>query len=187
MIEEIINAIYPISAHSLKEIMSVMKYEDHDKGEVFIQKNKPNSKEYFLLDGICKSYLTSHEGDEITITFFNSKSVISPHTIRTRNNLSILSFQALTPLKLAAIDSTIFKQLMTQDIEIKNFANTVLSNELICKIDKEIDLATLTAKERLIKFRQKYPLFENLIPHPDIATYLGITNVSLSRLRKNIK
>ena len=42
------------------------------------------------------------------------------------------------------------------------------------------------AKERLIEFRNKYKILENLIPHTDIASYLGITNISLSRLRKDL-
>jgi len=38
------------------------------------------------------------------------------------------------------------------------------------KVEKEIGLASLTAKERLIAFRKKNQLLENLIPHTDIAS-----------------
>ncbi|MEM6343465.1 MAG: hypothetical protein AAF927_06275 [Bacteroidota bacterium] len=62
-----------------------------------------------------------------------------------------------------------------------------MQNELLQKVDKEIGLASLKAKDRLIKFREEYPQLENLIPHPHIASYLGITNISLSRLRKEIR
>jgi hypothetical protein len=75
---------------------------------------------------------------------------------------------------------------MVQDLEIREFGNTVLRNELKKKVEKEIGLASLTAKERLIQFRKDYPFLENLIPHPYIASFLGITNVSLSRLRKEL-
>jgi CRP-like cAMP-binding protein len=75
---------------------------------------------------------------------------------------------------------------MIEVLEIRNFANTVLQNELLAKIDKEIGLASLSAKDRLLHFRNKYPLLENIIPHPDIASYLGITNISLSRLRRDL-
>ncbi len=79
-----------------------------------------------------------------------------------------------------------FESLMIENMEIRHFGNTVLQNELISKVDKEIGLASMTAKERLIEFRKKYRLLENLIPHTDIASYLGITNISLSRLRKDL-
>ena len=53
-------------------------------------------------------------------------------------------------------------------------------------VDKEIGLASLTAKGHLIKFRNQFPMLENFIPHSDIASYLGITNILLSRLRRDL-
>jgi len=79
-----------------------------------------------------------------------------------------------------------FEELMINNLEIRRFGNTVLRNELTRKVDREIGLASLSAKERLLKFREEYPLLENLIPHTHIASYLGITNISLSRLRSNL-
>ncbi len=70
--------------------------------------------------------------------------------------------------------------------EIKHFAYKVIQNELISKMEKEIGMASLPAKERLSKFREKFKSLENIIPHTDIASYLGITNISLSRLRKDL-
>ncbi|HBH25680.1 MAG TPA: Crp/Fnr family transcriptional regulator [Cytophagales bacterium] len=186
MIKEIINSIYRISSNSLAEIEKIVKYENYDKGISFIEKNKLNNKEYFLLEGVCKSYLINPEGNEITLSFFDENSVLSPYTTRTSNNRSLICFKSLTDIKLASIDANIFAELMVNNLEIRNFGNQVLRNELACKVDKEIGLASLTAKERLIKLREQFPLLENLVPHTDIATYLGITNISLSRLRKGL-
>ena len=72
---------------------------------------------------------------------------------------------------------------MIEDLEIRDFGNAVLSNELMAKVEKEVALASLKAKDRLVLLRKKYPNIENLIPHSDIASYLGITTISLSRLR----
>ncbi|MEZ4684940.1 MAG: hypothetical protein R3B47_02410 [Bacteroidia bacterium] len=79
-----------------------------------------------------------------------------------------------------------FEEFMVHNLEIRAWGNEVLKRELALKVDKEIQLASLTAKERLIKFRERFPLLENRVPHPTIASYLGITNVSLSRLRKEM-
>jgi len=186
MIKEIINSISPLAQNTINEIESLVQLENYKKGETFIKKNKPNVKEYFLLEGICKSYLINPEGEEITISFFNTKSILSPYTTRTQEGLSVLNFQALTNIKLATIDAKEFERLMISNLEIRNFGNTVLRHELSLKVDKEIALASLTAKERLLKFREQFPMLENLIPHTDIASYIGITNISLSRLRSDL-
>lgn len=186
-VKNIINQYYPISEGAFIELEQLLAFETHQKGDTFISKNKKNNKEYFVLNGICKSYLISPDGEEITISFFVEGKVLSPCSIRTQKGVSNQNFKALTDIELASINANEFEYLMMNNAEIKTFANTVLQNELISKVDKEIGLASLSAKERLIQFRNQYPMLENLIPHTDIATYLGITNISLSRLRKDLK
>jgi CRP-like cAMP-binding protein len=186
MIKDIIQSISPMSSNSLAEIENLIEVKLYEKGETFIVKNKHNNKEYFVLEGICRSYLLNPDGEEITISFFNKNEIISPYTTRTVKGVSTLNFQALTHIRLAELNAGEFENLMIVNLEIREFGNAVLRHELNQKVEKEISLASLTAKERLINFREKYPLLENQIPHNSIATYLGITNISLSRLRRDL-
>ena len=185
-VKSLVDNIFPISEASFQKIEALLQFETFEKGEVFIQRNKRNEKEYFVLGGVCKSYLISPVGDEITISLFTENSILSPQASRTSKNISNLNFKALTPLAVASMNAKAFEGLMIENVEIRNFGNAVLQKELMAKVEKEIGLASLTAKERLIAFRKKYRLLENLIPHTDIASYLGITNISLSRLRKEL-
>ena len=186
MIKKIIQSTLPISSTSCQIVEDLIEYNEYQKGETFIREGQNNNKEYFILEGICRSYLLSPEGEEITISFFPDQSIMSPYTTRTSNRKSSLNFQALTNLKLGVMDAFKFENLMVENLEIREFGNTVLRNELQLKVAKEISLASTSASERLLRFRQEYPMFENLIPHPIIASYLGITNVSLSRLRREL-
>ncbi|WP_139957970.1 Crp/Fnr family transcriptional regulator [Flavicella sediminum] len=183
-VKNIINEVCPISELAFEAIEKYLEFESYAKGADFISLNKENDKEYFMLKGICKSYLINPEGDEITISFYVENSILSPHSIRTSNMKANQYFKALTNVELASINASKFEALMIENLEIRNFGNVVLQKELLSKVDKEIGLASLSAKDRLLKFRRKYKMLENLIPHGAIASYLGITNVSLSRLRK---
>ena len=182
----LINQVSPISEESLTLVAGLVEVENYKKGDVFIDRGKKNNKEYFVFDGVCRSFLLSPDGDEITISYFLEGGVLSPNKTRTANQLSHLNLQALTDLTLASLNADEFEQLMISHIDIREFGNMVLRNELLSKVEKEIGLTSLNAKERLIKFREKYHFLENLISHVDIASYLGITNVSLSRLRKEL-
>jgi CRP-like cAMP-binding protein len=185
-IQNILRNIAPMSASSVKSINALVEEVDIDKSEVFVKKGQFNHQEYFVLEGICRSFVVNHEAEEITISFFAEGSIISPYVSRTTNGKSDLNFQALTDLKLGMMDAASFENLMVENLEIRHFGNTVLRNELIQKVSKEIDLASAPAKERLLKFRGVYPQMENLVPHQTIASYLGITNISLSRLRRDL-
>lgn len=183
---DIILSIHPISEASVEIIIRLVDIIEYPKEEVFIKKGKRNSYEYFVLEGVCRSFLLNPEGEEITISFFTGSSIISPYTTRTSDGFSNLNFQALTPLKLGIMDASLFEDCMVDNLEIREFGNRVLRDELNQKVDKEIGMASMTAKERLLKFREQFPGLENLIPHTTISTYLGITNISLSRLRNEL-
>ena len=184
--KDIILSNIPMSSTALEAIIDIVEYVEYQKNEIFITEGKRNSGEYFVLEGVCRSYLLNPEGEEITISFFTDKSIISPYTTRISNGLSNLNFQALTEVKMGVMEAARFEEFMVKNLEIREFGNSVLRKELRNKVEKEIRMASLTAKERLLKFREEYPLLENLIPHTTISTYLGITNISLSRLRNEL-
>ena len=182
----IVNKVSPVSEGSLDLMSDLIVVEVYEKGDVFIDRGKKNNKEYFVYDGVCRSFLLSPEGEEVTISYFLEGGVLSPNKTRTANQISHLNFQALTKVTLASLNAGKFEQLMINHIDIREFGNKVLQNELLAKVEKEIALASLNARERLILFREKYHFLENLISHVDIASYLGITNISLSRIRKEL-
>ena len=183
----LVNKVSPVSEGSLDLMSDLILVEVYEKGDVFIDRGKKNNKEYFVYEGVCRSFLLSPEGEEVTISYFLEGSVLSPNKTRTANQISHLNFQALTRLTVASLNADKFEQLMINHIDIREFGNMVLQNELLAKVEKEIGLASLNAKERLILFREKYHFLENLISHADIASYLGITNISLSRLRRELR
>jgi len=182
----LINNVSPISELSLDLVANLIEVETFEKGALFIDMGKRNNKEYFVFQGVCRSFLHSPEGDEVTISYFLEGGVLSPNKTRTVNKISRLNFQALTNLTVASMNADAFEDLMIHYVDVREFGNTVLQQELHMKVEKEIGLASLNAKERLLQFREKYHFLENLISHADIASYLGITNVSLSRLRKDL-
>ena len=183
----LVNKVSPVSEGSLDLISDLIVVEVYEKGDVFIDRGKRNNKEYFVFEGVCRSFLLSPEGEEVTISYFLEGGVLSPNITRTANQISHLNFQALTKLTVASLNADKFQQLMINHLDIRGFGNGVLQNELLAKVEKEIALASLTGRERLLLFREKYHFLENLISHVDIASYLGITNISLSRLRRELR
>lgn len=186
LLRNFIHDIYPMSSGAQADIRQITEFVQVGKNEVFVTHGRPNRYEYNLLEGICRSYLLDPMGDDITISFFQGPSVLSPHSIRTANRLSLYNFQACTEIQIGRIDADAFMQHMISNPEIREFGNTVMRLELQQKVDKEIGLAALTARERLLQFRQRFSMLENLVPHTQIASYLGISAISLSRLRSDI-
>ena len=172
-VTDTVNRIHPISVNSLSALTGIIHYESIPEGETFIHKGTRNEFEYIILDGVCRSCLTSPEGEDVTVSFYQDKSVITPNVARTFNHLSSLNFQALTKIKAGVFKANDLVVLMRENPELRSFANAVLQNELIMKVNKEIYNASLPAKERLLAFRKQFHSLENIIPHTYIASYQG--------------
>mgnify|MGYP003885263733 FL=1 len=163
--------------------MDCIEVQEIAKGTSFVRRGQVNEHEYFILRGICHSYAVDGINTSVSLAFYTSKSILSPHVTRSENNISNTSVETLSGVLVGKVLASTFLELMIHNIEIREFANQVLRNELIRKTNREVDMVSLSALERLLKFRKQHPMLENQISAPRLASYLGITSISLSRLR----
>lgn len=178
----------PALSHHAQQAIEALCQEAHiPAGKVFISVDQWDAYEYLLTAGVVRSFLLSEDGKDHTIAFFQGGTILSPHVSRTKEGRSLLNLEALTDVTVLKMDARQFETLIEKNLEVRAFANAVLQQELMRKVNREIQLAAWSAKARLEQFRQDFEGLENVVPHPMIASYLGITNVSLSRLRKTTK
>ncbi|NOY36840.1 MAG: Crp/Fnr family transcriptional regulator [Chlorobi bacterium] len=154
-----------------------------EKGREIITQGKINSNEYFILNGLLREFIIDEYGKEITLDFYFGTSIIIPNFFRTKNNRSILSVQLLTNSIIAEIDATVFANVRNEHNALKEFSSSVITNCYKSRLHKQIFHASESGKEKLEQLRKDFPGIENQVPMQYIASYLGITNVSLSRLR----
>jgi CRP-like cAMP-binding protein len=185
-IKSTISNILPVSSEATAKLVSFVTVKTISAGEDFVRRGTRNESEYFIVKGICRGYVLNPDGQDITLSFYRENTAMSPHICRTVNFISQINVQALTDTVIGSFNTMALMNLMIEDPEIRNWGNKVLETELLLKSEKEYGMAAMTAKERLLHFRNKYSNLENLIPHPYIASYLGITSVSLSRLRRDL-
>ena len=79
------------------------------------------------------------------------------------------------------------KALIYSDEQLKNLWIMVLESGMRYKIYRENAFLVESATERYVEFRKRYPMLANRVPLRYIATYLGITPESLSRIRSAMR
>ena len=129
-IEEITKQVISLSDQTLLALEESMKNEIFTENEVFITLNEPNESEYFIYEGICRSFLYTSSGAEVTLQFFMEKSVLSPNIIRTEDNLSNQNVQAITNVTGFSINKNKFRSLMNQFKDLEMFAHMSVQREL---------------------------------------------------------
>jgi CRP-like cAMP-binding protein len=183
---EHINKIIPVSDEIWAEIEFLLSFRELKKDEIIVKEGQSFNKEIFVNHGIIRSFYKSREGFELNISFYRDNEIICPWFSRTRNGKSIVNLKTITPCTIFEMEQDKFKALRYKYRELLYYGSMVVEKELEIKTQREMFLLIDSAHERYLMFRKMYPQLENRIPQFQIASFLGITPVSLSRLRKQM-
>lgn len=156
------------------------------KGELVLQRGQQANEYYLIESGLFRSYVHDYKGREITTGFFNHKEIlIEPLSlfarIPTRENI-----EALTDSTVWKIGFQHFQELYHSIDAFDEWGRTWMSNELFTCKQRSVEMLTLSATERYKKLMEQQPDILSSAPLKDIASYLGVTDSSLSRIRKEI-
>ncbi len=182
----ILNAYAPVSQSAVDLLFDNGSLETSMKNEIIFHEKRFNAFEYFQLNGISHRFNVDVDSQPLTTGIYQNEIVITPHFTRTNNGQSIFSLQALTECTFLKIPAGTFRDISEQNQQIKMFGRAVVEKEFIRSLNYEVLFRSFNAKDRLLYFRTNYPLLENIIPHTIIASFLGITPVSFSRLRNEL-
>ncbi|PCJ93139.1 MAG: hypothetical protein COA52_06890 [Hyphomicrobiales bacterium] len=166
-----------------ERLCNASRFKSLEKGEILVHQNCEDHFEYFLLNGKCRNLIRDAQGREVTLGFTKGFGIVPPNIARTREGNSLVEIEMLAASDIAIIDSNKLTELMVGDEEIRDWGNAVLRQELQRMVAREWSLAVLSAQEKLEWFRSDFPDGEATFPHIHIASYLGITPVTLSRVR----
>ncbi len=186
ILNRILNTYSPLGQTDAELIFNNGSIEVVRKDDIIFHEKKINAFEYFQLIGVSHRFNVDTDMQTVTTGIYQNEIVITPHFTRTTNDKSIFSLQALTECHYLKIPAGIFREISDQNLPIKMFGRAVVEKEFIRNLNFEVLFRSHNAKERLIYFRKNYPLLENIIPHTIIASFLGITPVSFSRLRNEL-
>jgi CRP-like cAMP-binding protein len=171
---------------TLKLVRDKVLFKSYPKHTVLIAEDKMNSLEYIGIKGVLHRYNENEEGKQVSTGFYISNQVVTPHFARTIHGKSLFSLETLTDCLIAEIEVKDLDELRYSNSDIRAFGQRVLEIELKSNLVNAIQFRNMTAKERLMILRKEFPNIENTIPLHIIASYLGITHVSFSRLRNEL-
>lgn len=178
--------LIPISDEIWEELKPIIRIRTLKKDEFIAKEGQKFSQEIFVHSGVIRGFYHSDAEEEVNISFYQENELVCPFFARTTNGKSNINLQAITPAVIFEMEQATLKAIRHKYLELIKYSSLVVEHELYRKTQHEIFLLIKDAKERYKMFQTLYPHLENRISQYHIASYLRITSVSLSRLRKNI-
>lgn len=156
------------------------------KGTLFLKEGQPCEHLYVIMRGFTRVYYLDLKGNEITHWFCGKDAIItSPFSYR-KGERNILYFEALENTELILIS---FKQLNTLIRHVPEIGDAFreINAEFAMVLSRRImSIHTETAETRYLRLIEEYPHLFQKAKLSHIASFLGITQQSLSRIRKNL-
>lgn len=164
--------------------LSLIQEKTIQKKEFLLKQGEVCKTENFLLSGCLRTFTLNERGEEQTVQFgIEDWWVGDLYSFLTQTPASY-SIDALEDTVVAQITKENLDKLYLQVPKFDRFFRLILQNAFIAQQDRIHQNLSLTAEERHEEFVKKYPQLEQRIAQKHIASYLGITPVFLSMLRR---
>lgn len=175
---------FSFSEEEVQYINAKFKKIELSKGTILLKPNIAVDCHYYTYSGCLRSYFIQKSGKETTIQFAVNDWWISDYTSYFSTEKSIMSIECIQNAVVYRISKTDMEELYQKMPRVESFFRVKLEKAFASFQKRILEHLTLSAKDRYTKFITNYPDIEQHVKNYHIASYLGITNESLSRIRK---
>jgi CRP-like cAMP-binding protein len=175
-----------ISEQSFKKLQKLTTLRKVPANTVLCKSGTIPKYIYMLVSGVINAFVTSESGKYFNKRLYTPISFAGALTSMLKNEPSEVTYTSLTECKFFELNFEEFKRLCREEFEIGRLYVKVLEHAFIAYEERNLDLMRLDATQRYLKLRDEVSNIDDLIPQYQIASYLNITPVQLSRIRKKI-
>jgi CRP-like cAMP-binding protein len=187
-LKELINKIkssIELSSEAEEYLYSISKEKTVSKGSVLIQQGQMVKKIFFVNSGCLRSFCIDKNGKEHTLQFAIKDWWISDYIAIHTDELALLTVESLTDSTIIEFNEKKLNGIHSLFPEFEPFHRKNLEGHVVSLHKRILNQLQLTAPERYNLFIEQYPDIEQYTRNYHIASYLGITQESLSRIRVN--
>lgn len=156
------------------------------KKEILMQDGEISNSVYFIRDGILRLWHNS-DGNDITLQFFKQNQFVMSFESFYLKKPSKFVLEAVKDSDIIEITRENFEFLINKEPKIKDLMINYICERFIDYTNLFLSRIKNSPEERYIELTERYPEIIDKIPHHYIASYLGITPVSFSRIRNRLK
>uniref|UniRef100_UPI0032164512 Crp/Fnr family transcriptional regulator n=1 Tax=uncultured Draconibacterium sp. TaxID=1573823 RepID=UPI0032164512 len=184
-LRQFITETSPVSDESWSKMCGIMNFWRVDKGVRLLDYMEFESSVRFLGKGIVKC--EDHYNEKSFVYDFRVAPIILSETVSLLNGIrSRITLETVTECEFIELPKDPFAEMIFSNLDISKFCAIGVVNYLGMTHYKQALLRTLDAQERYKQFLKEFPSVALKVKLEDIASYIGVTQQSLSRIRKNV-
>ncbi len=163
------------------------EFKHYKKGQHLITQGVPAPYIFFLTKGLVRYVSLSPEGKEFTQSFSSAPGIAGSTRAMVFEAEALFSIEVLDDVLCWQFDWQDFFTTMKSQTGFLEAYSRLLENMFAKKEAREYYLLQQTAEQRYLEFMHDNPELKDVVPLKIIASYIGITPIALSRIRKKLK
>ena len=186
IVKEIQSSFPFLKEDDINLLLSISVIREIPAEKILVREGEINTNVFLVLKGLLRSFATTSAGEERTILL--TKETMRAASINSflHNTPSEITIESIEPSVVLVIDSKKFPQLAKANENITKLAIKGMQGFLSETMERLTFFTVLTPEERFINFREKHKDLIQRVPQKYLASFLGITSVSLSRIKARI-
>jgi CRP-like cAMP-binding protein len=176
---------FPFNKEGLAEFVNTFVKKSYKKGSVILENGKTENELRFLDNGIIREYYATNDKEK-NINFYTEPIFITDFSSFTNSTSTKKYQEALSDVDLRVLSKDKFLEFTNQYNCGKLFIETIFQRIVVDKENEEFNHFVNTAEALYLDIMKTKPNWLLHIPQYHIASYLGITPETLSRIRKRI-
>lgn len=171
-----------LSAEEWSMVLGNWREHTYPKGTIITATGQVERRFSIVKEGVQRIYF-EHDGQEACIGFAYGGSWSGIFDSFATQTPSRFVLQAVTPSVLVSIEHADLEQLYVQVPKLERFGRLMLEEVFVGRAVREVEQLTMSAQERYDRLMLRSPHLLQLVPQKDIASYLGMSAETFSRLR----
>lgn len=170
----------------IQTLLQATKKTSLESNEYLIKEGSQRREVFYLQKGLVRLFKLTDKGDEITVGIKYENQIFANHEAILLNRPSRFYFQAIEQTEIISLDYDRLQIIVNKNPKLWENRKFVLMNLLIEAQERIESFILYSPEERYIRYVEMNPDIVNRVPNMYIANVLGMTPVSLSRIRKRI-
>lgn len=180
-----IRGIAPVSDAGIDALISIAQWANYPKQHTLVRAGQMVETMYWVLNGALRVYYIKDD-KEITDWFAVDMQFITAIESYFRKVPSRYYLQTTMPTEVITFHYADVERVCAQYSDVEHLMRVVITNTLLDLQQRVVEMQFETAAQRYRNLLQRYPDITQRIALGDIASFLGITQETLSRIRGNV-
>ena len=178
---------FPLDVENFEELMMAISFREIAPGTILLSEGEVATKLFFVVRGCLRTYFIKEDGKDITAQFFVEDQIVASFESATTGTPSRAYIEAIEDSIVGSIPLKALELILNKSTVMREEFSRFLMKRLVYYMERCSSYILDNPEKRYLNLLKDSPELVARLPKQYIASYLGITPVSLSRIRSRLK